>query len=337
MEQSQFPTLFITLTYNNENLPYTLDEKPIIRKHYGEALEEVTLLTRDVQLFTKSLRKCNAKHTTSQMRYYAAGEYGGKYGRPHYHFIIFNLHPKAMLQIGALWKRGIVDVQECRSSEKVSCYVAGYIVNAYSHAKRLNKRPFSLMSKKPFLGHTYVARMRHYHKSNLLPYLERGIHKQALPKIFKEKIFEKWELNSMKQPAFVQSELAIEAELHRLELLGHLDPLNSYYATRIHNEQQIIRNGKHSDHYDYHIGGVPALTANPLTQNPDRKPKVTKTAYSVRKPQKSQRSTGLLRPLPGPVLARSRSNRYFRATCNQIVYEHFQRKDSDQRTRQIQV
>lgn len=60
---------FITLTYNDENLP-----------------KNKSLVKRDVQLFFKRLRK-KFKH---QIRYYHCGEYGGKEERPHYHIILFN-------------------------------------------------------------------------------------------------------------------------------------------------------------------------------------------------------------------------------------------------------
>lgn len=69
---------FITLTYNEENLPY------------GESLNK-----RDFQLFMKKLRKAIAP---KKIRFFACGEYGTNQdltnldtlGRPHFHAIIFN-------------------------------------------------------------------------------------------------------------------------------------------------------------------------------------------------------------------------------------------------------
>lgn len=61
---------FITLTYNDENLP---KRGMLVHKHYAD--------------FMKRLRK----HTKgSYIRYYMAGEYGETTWRPHYHAIIFN-------------------------------------------------------------------------------------------------------------------------------------------------------------------------------------------------------------------------------------------------------
>jgi hypothetical protein len=60
---------FITLTYNDEHVPFG-----------------GTLVKRDLQLFFKRLRK---SLDGKKIRYYACGEYGGDYGRPHYHAIVF--------------------------------------------------------------------------------------------------------------------------------------------------------------------------------------------------------------------------------------------------------
>lgn len=260
--QSEYPVLFITLTYANHSLPWTLDDHPIIRKHYGEELDEVTLLTRDVQLFNKLVRQNNKFHTPAQYRYYAAGEYGSLHGRPHYHLIVFNLHPKTVQNLHTYWKHGTIDVQLCNSHDKVAQYVSGYIINAHAHAQRINKKPFSIMSKRPYLGHTYVARMYDYHKKNQIPYIDRITYKQRLPRIFKNKIFEQYELNAFKQPAVAQSALALANELHRLRLLNgpDWDGFNYLEKQKIYHEIALREKAKHTDKYQYHFG--------PLRKNP---------------------------------------------------------------------
>ena len=59
---------FITLTYNNDHLPL-----------------DGSLNKRTLQLFMKRLRKLAKK----PLRFFACGEYGEKYKRPHYHLLIF--------------------------------------------------------------------------------------------------------------------------------------------------------------------------------------------------------------------------------------------------------
>lgn len=76
---------FVTLTYNDAHVPKTMYGE----EGTGEARVGLTLRKRDVQLFFKRLRKA---FPDDKIRYYLAGEYGGKTHRPHYHAIIYGLH-----------------------------------------------------------------------------------------------------------------------------------------------------------------------------------------------------------------------------------------------------
>jgi hypothetical protein len=257
--QSAYQSIFVTLTYNNQHLPWTDD------------FDEVTLLTKDLQLFLKRMRIYQWRKTRAleQIRYYAAGEYGERFGRPHYHLIMFNVHPDTLAHITDFWVKptahkqknppsmGIMDVQLVNDKTAIYSYVAAYVVNAWSNAKRKNKRPFSTMSKKPYLGATYVGRMRAWHKEQMLPYLPLpNDRKQRLPRTFKNKIFDQAELNSFKAPALVQADLSHNRWLHELYLI-HGDELSAFTAaelTLIHNERKILQRAKHVDKYEYQSG-----------------------------------------------------------------------------------
>lgn len=65
--------VFLTLTYDDEHLP----------SDYG-------LHKDDLQNFWKRLRK-DLDLENKKIKYYACGEYGDLYGRPHYHAIVFGL------------------------------------------------------------------------------------------------------------------------------------------------------------------------------------------------------------------------------------------------------
>lgn len=62
---------FVTLTYNDENLPVS-----------------GSLVKQDLQKFLKRLRKAVYP---KKIKYYSCGEYGDKNNRPHYHLILFGL------------------------------------------------------------------------------------------------------------------------------------------------------------------------------------------------------------------------------------------------------
>ena len=66
---------FVTLTYSDEHLPADFS---VHKEH--------------IQLFLKRLRKWRNKYNyTEKFRYLSQGEYGGQFGRPHYHLAAFNL------------------------------------------------------------------------------------------------------------------------------------------------------------------------------------------------------------------------------------------------------
>lgn len=62
---------FVTLTYDNDNLP---TDNSLVKWH--------------VQDFLKRLRE---RHRPNPLRYFHSGEYGDQYQRPHYHLCLFNI------------------------------------------------------------------------------------------------------------------------------------------------------------------------------------------------------------------------------------------------------
>lgn len=157
--------VFLTLTYSDEFMP----KDKSIKKH-------------DLQKFFKRLRKANHK-----IRYYACGEYGERYGRPHYHAIIFGL--RADFDFTSFWPFGIcypgtVTYDSCR-------YVAQYIDKKYygdmAHEKYLSKGlsvPFQICSQK--LGLAYALSDQDRIKRDL--YLTSRGKKCGIPRYYKKKL-----------------------------------------------------------------------------------------------------------------------------------------------------
>lgn len=165
---------FLTLTYNDNHLPSK-------RKYYdGDGNEKESpfhpLVKRDLQLFFKRLRN----HSGQKFRYFAAGEYGSKSGRPHYHVIIFGLKlddikPISKNPLGQQYytsdtiTRSWLDVNGNEIGFHIlgavdwnSCaYVARYVtkkIKSKDHSiyDMLNYEPeFSLMSRKPGIARNY--------------------------------------------------------------------------------------------------------------------------------------------------------------------------------------
>lgn len=119
---------FITLTYDNAHLP---SDKSL---HY-----------QDFQRFLKRFRKSIGAR---KIRYYMAGEYGEKYGRPHWHACIFgyDFHDKKLLkrtsagsilyrseELEKLWPFGHSSVGDVTFES--AAYVARYIMQKQSSDK----------------------------------------------------------------------------------------------------------------------------------------------------------------------------------------------------------
>lgn len=128
---------FITLTYNNKNLPINKNGLP-------------TLVKKDLQDFMKRLRyhhKGNEEwihpltgEYENPIRYFACGEYGPKGGRPHYHIAIFNWEPRDLVlykqnkhgdgifkskNLMEIWGKGFVTVEELNFN--TAAYIARYV------------------------------------------------------------------------------------------------------------------------------------------------------------------------------------------------------------------
>lgn len=139
---SHLESSFITLTYNDDNLPYDVFS-PL-----------PSLCKRDVQLFMKRLRK----KLNKEIRFYLCGEYGENTHRPHYHAIIFghdfnsdkDFHGSSAT-LSELWTYGNNFVGYC--NPKTIQYVAGYVTKKFVNKKRDTITPeFTLMSRRPGIG-----------------------------------------------------------------------------------------------------------------------------------------------------------------------------------------
>lgn len=188
-EKYAYSAYFITLTYNDKNVPRTRNGFLEIRK-------------RDLQLFFKRLRKmqtsrrfCKKKgipYIEQPLKYFAVGEYGGKLKRPHYHVILFNCSAELVEEA---WKAGHVHYGY------VSGASVGYTMKYMSKESKIpihrndDRTPeFSLMSK--CLGECYLsANMIYYHKKNTLVghrcFVTIEGKQIAMPRYYRDRLYSK--------------------------------------------------------------------------------------------------------------------------------------------------
>lgn len=207
---------FVTLTYDPDNVPLSQNGF-------------MTLNKRDLQLFFKRLRKM---HPDTKLKYYAVGEYGETYKRPHYHIILFNAKVEL---IHHAWKLGLIHIGTL--TEASVGYTLKYMCKekATKLFKRDDRAPErSYMSKG--LGENYLTpQMIKWHKdkpTERVYAVTSDSKKIALPRYYRNKIYSEEERVLIQNQAHIQNQ-KIKAEMweeHGLNLPSAMkDKLNYAY------------------------------------------------------------------------------------------------------------
>lgn len=192
---------FITLTYETPPMSFN---------------EHETLEKRDVQLFLKRLRKYQTKKYPNEkpIKYYICGEYGTRTKRPHYHAIMYNVHANILAdteRLQGIWSHGHIHLGDVNMATVM--YTASYIMKgAWQPEQDDDDRvpEFSMMSKK--LGASFMTpQMVRYFQNRFISYatLEGG-EKIALPRYFREKIFDKLQRKELSEIAKQMAEFKAE-------------------------------------------------------------------------------------------------------------------------------
>lgn len=214
---------FITLTYNDASLPNHYYKNVSIKNEEGEvihrywkrkwSLEKATLNHRHVQSYIKRLREANnyyikkqlglksvkeVKKHSKPLRYYAVGEYGSKFGRPHYHILLFNMEVANIKPITEAWKNtttgkplGFVHIGKV-SSASIN-YVTKYMFK-WEDKKEDRQKPFSLMSKKNIIGWDYIKNYKDIHlRTNDIQIADNKGNLRRMPRAYAKKIFVTYE------------------------------------------------------------------------------------------------------------------------------------------------
>lgn len=149
---------FITLTYNENNLPKNATLDPVHLKRFIDRL-------------SKYIKRKENKDIC--IRYFSCGEYGDKEYRPNYHIAVFGWVPKDLRYfkntikqtalylssiVEKIWGNGFISVGLDMSS-KALIYLTKYMTKLQKWNKK-NKAPFVRMSNRPGIGAGWLAEYR---------------------------------------------------------------------------------------------------------------------------------------------------------------------------------
>lgn len=265
---------FVTLTYNEENLPIAASAEYDGRIFENPGDWTGTLLPEDMTRFINSLRKKLERQGHKGMKYYYCGEYCPTSGRPHYHIILLNcplnienfhdftqektthkLHWRST-DLEELWNKGFIDVSEVNFAS--AAYVARYCmkklskeVDKTSYYEQGKLPEFVRMSRRPGIGAEYFREnLENIYKFDSI--LMKNFHgdfvhykpPKAWDRKFKEMFPDQWEnIKTSREEAAKRGQAIINSLTDKTDLQQ-----NDQKAREIYTKQNLL---KREFNYDF--------------------------------------------------------------------------------------
>lgn len=249
---------FVTLTYNDDNLPYTCLDPHIFFN--DEEVEEKgldliyypTLRSDDLPAYVKRVRKSTGK----RIRYFGVGEYGTKRGRPHLHILFFGLSLSDLEAITKSWYYGFVQVTPFFYGN-TCVYVAGYVQKKlYGKDKDMFKLPEFMRCSHHLGEEWFFNEVKQGHIDLEQPYINWHGYKYGIPRTFRKKLQE--------QGLIKVSSLDLLAESQKVEYWQLVKDLQSkgtsldvFFRQRrinaLHKENKLLRSRKERSNTNYEI------------------------------------------------------------------------------------
>lgn len=185
---------FVTLTYDDDHLP-----------------ENKSISKNELQKFFKRLRK----KLNTPIKYFACGEYGENFERPHYHAIILGLNIREKNLVQEAWGKGFVKIGTVTYDS--ARYTADYVMKKQNKNNYQNiEQPFQLSSLG--IGKTFALKNAEQIKQEFEITLNGQ--KVGLPKYYKKVL------------ALETEELAVSAAEYKQSLYDH-------YKKRVKDDEKI--------------------------------------------------------------------------------------------------
>lgn len=195
-------TAFITLTYDDDHLPISDLGQPTLCKHH-------------LQKYFKDLR-----YWLGDFRYYACGEYGDKFGRPHYHALVFYNGDKSFEDFESIitsrWIYGISDFQQGVTPANAK-YCCKYSMKSIGFDYGDCVPPFALMSRRPGIGKKFIEDINIdvFRRYNIWSVHDEQGTPYPIPRYYRPYIYNKNELDIHSQE--LQRLFASKDDFHLIE------------------------------------------------------------------------------------------------------------------------
>lgn len=205
----------VTLTYNEDNLPFGSDKASLMRDDLTKFLKKLRKKTFVEHIRSHYPRSFNlVADLPLKMKYYAVGEYGGLTERPHYHILLFDYGREIfkqnngkmiyLMHLNERWSKGNVTVTEV--GKGTIKYLTTYFFAGVTDKSKLEDREHQFMVCSKGIGMDYVNDMFYYHDNHKVPYARLYGQHRKLPRYLKNKLYTKKEIEEVntKIPAPVE-------------------------------------------------------------------------------------------------------------------------------------
>jgi hypothetical protein len=210
---------FLTLTYSDGHIPTTNNVQHLHKKDLQNFIK--TIRNDHLRQYKEEHKLKTIKHAqllAPQIRYFAAGEYGEKTNRPHYHVILFNYPRKSYDTLSELWGKGQVHIGDV--NQHTIAYTAKYIMKSADTVQKENPM-FNTMSRRPAIGHQYLQHKKWHIQNQTLLCKDQNGNLMLLPKFYRKKFFSEITLQRLLREHFVEYEQNLTKEEERLLKLGN--------------------------------------------------------------------------------------------------------------------
>ena len=256
MEEAKYSrfTAFITLTYEDANLPFTESG-------------QMTLDPVRFHKFTKDLR-----YRLGQFRYFGCGEYGDQFERPHYHIIIFYNGPEDLdylkSSVEKCWTEGFTQFDSPVTAGRAK-YCAKYSMKQIGFDYGDAIPPFARMSRRPGIGKKFLD---HCNFSLFRKLDQWCVHDYQgtpynLPRYFKERIYSRDEIEQhsllLERSRFSRDDLHLE-----LSGLDQSEFFRSVRSQEVERERLFIKHLQ-KENYGYKYESKPSKVYRPTDSGED--------------------------------------------------------------------
>ena len=230
-------TAFVTLTYDDGSLPFS-------------DLGIPTLFPDHLTQFFKNLR-----YNIGSFRYFACGEYGDQFDRPHYHFCLFyngSCNDEEIEKaIVSRWCHGFIDYESGISAGRAK-YCAKYSMKQVGFDYRDCVAPFARMSRRPGIGKQFLD----LRKMDLIHRLDQWfVHDYqgtpySLPRYYKERIYSKDEIDCHSMLLERTKNLSFDAYLREFSD-GNSGSYFQFDSERIINQERLFIKHLKKENYGF--------------------------------------------------------------------------------------